>query len=53
VANTSYLLANDAQTIVTLPDSPNTGDVVTVSGLGAGQSILSANWTAQNSGDVF
>jgi hypothetical protein len=50
--NTGYLLANSALTTVTLPASPATGDVVRVSGFGAGgwkiaqnagQSVLTAN----------
>ena len=35
-ANTGYLLTNAAQTIVTLPTTANVGDVVRVSGSGAG-----------------
>jgi hypothetical protein len=58
-ANGSYLLTNSASTIVTLPASPNLGDLVTVSGVGSngwqigpnsGQSIIGANgsgWVAR------
>jgi hypothetical protein len=43
--NTGYLLENSALTTVTLPASPNAGDIVRVSGVGAG------GWEiAQNSG---
>jgi len=35
-ANTGYLLTNAAQSVVTLPTAANAGDVVRVSGVGAG-----------------
>ena len=45
VPNTGYILTNASQVTVTLPVSPNVGDVVRVSGVGAG------GWTiAQNAG---
>lgn len=44
-ANTSYLADSAAQVTVTLPANPNVGDIVIVSGVGAG------GWTiAQNAG---
>src|SRR5204862_337082 len=46
--NTGYLLVNDAQVTLTLPASPNLGDVVRVSGSGAG------GWKiAQNAGQTM
>ena len=59
--NTGYLLTNDAQVILNLPTSPNVGDVVRVSGSGAGgwkitqnpgQTVLiknsQSNWTPRD-----
>jgi hypothetical protein len=56
-SNNGYLTTNAAQTSITLPDAPNVGDVVRVSGAGAGgwkiaqnngQSILVANISGIN-----
>jgi hypothetical protein len=46
--NTGYIVNNSAQVTITLPTSPNAGDIVRVSGVGAG------GWKiAQNSGQFI
>ena len=61
-ANTSYVLTNATQTTVTLPTTANVGDVVQVSGVGAGGWTVAGNilgltastnitWTAHPSGN--
>ena len=42
-ANQAYLLTNNVQTTLTLPVSPNVGDIVTVSGVGTGGWQVSPN----------
>jgi photosystem II stability/assembly factor-like uncharacterized protein len=65
-ANYAYLLTNNSLSTVTLPASPNVGDIVTVSGVGTAGWLVAANagqtipgsavvpagviWTPQNSG---
>jgi photosystem II stability/assembly factor-like uncharacterized protein len=51
-ANTGYLLTNAATTTVTLPATANVGDVVRISGTGAGGWVAQAalsSWTARES----
>ena len=68
-ANYAYLLTNNSLSTLTLPPSPNIGDIVTVSGSGAsgwlvapnagqtisGGSVIPAGvtWTAQNSASAY
>ena len=50
--NAGYVLTNAARTTVTLPNTANVGDIVRVSGLGAGGwavFVMSSTWTAHDS----
>jgi hypothetical protein len=60
--NTGYIVNNSAQVTITLPASPNVGDIVRVSGVGAGgwkiaqnsgQSVLVGNVAALNVGTTW
>ena len=60
--NTGYIVNNSAQVTITLPTSPNVGDIVRISGVGAGgwkvaqnsgQAVLAGNAIALNVGSTW